>query len=246
MEFFKRNQKLFLVGVVIGLSLLTVQTAQASSAFTSNATLTYTINIITNNTTPGNLTALGIQGSFEQAGAPDSYILTTGDGAVTANNPPLTAGDSFSKTFAVDGNVSNGTVASHHLGWFDLGFNNTGSDSYSIGVTLDYQLNAVASGEFADSDVTVDFFNSDNSFSGQNAVNASVFALANASQSGSSGLFSFTLGPNASEGLSADVTINGNLQASPVPVPGAVWLFGSAMAGMGLIGRRKDKASTTA
>jgi hypothetical protein len=28
-----------------------------------------------------------------------------------------------------------------------------------------------------------------------------------------------------------------------VPVPAAVWLFGSALAGMGVIGRRKDKAA---
>lgn len=31
--------------------------------------------------------------------------------------------------------------------------------------------------------------------------------------------------------------------AAPVPVPAAVWLFGSALAGMGVIGRRKDKAA---
>lgn len=33
----------------------------------------------------------------------------------------------------------------------------------------------------------------------------------------------------------------GAAQAAPVPVPAAVWLFGSALAGMGVIGRRKDK-----
>lgn len=29
--------------------------------------------------------------------------------------------------------------------------------------------------------------------------------------------------------------------AAPVPIPAAVWLFGSALAGMGVVGRRKDK-----
>lgn len=33
---------------------------------------------------------------------------------------------------------------------------------------------------------------------------------------------------------------------SAVPVPAAVWLFGSALAGMGIVGRRKEKASVTA
>lgn len=32
-----------------------------------------------------------------------------------------------------------------------------------------------------------------------------------------------------------------NIATSPVPVPGAVWLFGSALAGFGLVGRRKIK-----
>jgi len=29
---------------------------------------------------------------------------------------------------------------------------------------------------------------------------------------------------------------------SAVPVPGAIWLLGSALAGMGIVGRRKEKA----
>ena len=244
MAHFAKSKKLLPLGMAISLSLLTVQAAHASSAFTSSATLTYTINSITNNTTPGNLTALAVQGTFQQAGTPDSFIFTTGDGSVTANNPPLSIGGGFSKTFAVNGTVTDGTVGSHHLGWYDLGFNNTGGDSYTIGVTLAYQLNAAVSGQFADSDVTVDYFNNDNSFAGHDFVNASLFGMTNASKSGASGLFSFTLGPNASEGLYADVAINGNLQ-SAVPVPGAVWLFGSAVVGMGAIGRRKNTASAS-
>lgn len=37
-----------------------------------------------------------------------------------------------------------------------------------------------------------------------------------------------------------------NITTAPVPVPAAVWLFGSALAGMGVIGRRKGKASQAA
>ena len=33
------------------------------------------------------------------------------------------------------------------------------------------------------------------------------------------------------------------LDAAPVPLPAAVWLFGSALAGMGLIGRRRETAT---
>lgn len=37
-----------------------------------------------------------------------------------------------------------------------------------------------------------------------------------------------------------------NITTSAVPVPAAVWLFGSALAGMGIIGRRKDRAVAAA
>jgi hypothetical protein len=32
----------------------------------------------------------------------------------------------------------------------------------------------------------------------------------------------------------------------PVPIPGTVWLFGTALAGLGLLGRRKRKAQAIA
>ena len=241
MELFTENMKLLPMGVIMGLSLLTVQTAQASSTFSSNATVTYTIT--------GNVSGVQIQGLFKQAAPPDYYVATSGDGTVTANNPdvgPIVIGgsNSFSNNFAVSGSVNNGTVTSHHQGNFDVKFTNTDTVSHLINVKLDYQLNAAASGEFADSNVTVDYFNGNNSFTGQDAVNASVFALANVSKSGSSGLFNFTLAPNVSEHLYAYLTINGNLEAAQVPVPGAFWLFASAMAGMGVIGRRKNKPCT--
>ncbi len=42
-------------------------------------------------------------------------------------------------------------------------------------------------------------------------------------------------GPHAGYSLS--------ITSAPVPVPAAVWLFGSALAGMGVLGRRKEKAT---
>lgn len=244
-----KNHRLLPVSIVVGLSLLSMQTTQASSSFASDAKLTYSINSITNLNNPNSLTGLDIQGGFEQAGAPYSFAITEGDGSVTANNSsviPIGVSASLIQKFTASGNVNNGSVTSSHLGSSSLIFNNTGSDSYSIGVTLDYQLNASASGENADSDVFLDYFNSDNSFTGSDHINASAFDQTNATQSGTSGLFSFMLGPNAVGGLYTNVTIKGNLQASPVPLPGAVWLFGSVMAGMGVIGRRKHKTSAEA
>lgn len=54
----------------------------------------------------------------------------------------------------------------------------------------------------------------------------------------------YTLFVGAHGGGSTDgVTYSVLVTTSPVPVPAAVWLFGSALAGMGVIGRRKQAAS---
>jgi len=229
----------YLTLCIAGYALLPPTNASASSAFTSYATLTYTINSIVNNVTPGDLSALVITGSFEQSVA-DSVL--TGDGAISDTNPnvgPLTiVGNTFSNTFAVNGSVSNGTVASHHLGNYVLSFVNNGTDDYSINVTLAYTLSADASGEGADSDVTLDYFNADYSFSGYNAVNASVFGTPTNSVTDSA-IYSFALPGSSYQNYSADVVINGTLQATAVPIPAASWLFISSLAGLIALGKRK-------
>jgi hypothetical protein len=47
---------------------------------------------------------------------------------------------------------------------------------------------------------------------------------------------------NSTSPASRDYTFSVST-AAPIPVPAAVWLFGSALAGMGVIGRRKHKAA---
>lgn len=235
------------LATVVVMSLSTTRTALAASTFSGYGTVTYTVNSIANLSNPGDLSGLEILGYFEQAGAPDFYVETTGDGAVTAANPtvgPISVGvgSSFSRTFASSGSVSDGTVSSSHLGWFSLDFNNLGSDSYSVELVLDYHLNASAEGQYADTDVFLDYFNSNESFSGADFVNASTFGLNNATKSSSTGPFIFTLGPNASDGLYANVRINGNLEASPVPLPAAVWSFLAGLLTFSSMRKRKAMA----
>jgi hypothetical protein len=46
-------------------------------------------------------------------------------------------------------------------------------------------------------------------------------------------------------GLNSNVIIT-PFDVSPVPIPGAVWLFGSALAGLGLLARRRKKTALAA
>jgi hypothetical protein len=236
--------------VLIGGSLLSAQAAQANVTFNSSAALTFTINSITNLNAehPNDLSGLEVLGSFEQASVlPYFYTITSGDGSVTANNPsvlpPVTVSNSFSHSFAVSGSALNGAVDSYHTGWFNLDFNNTGGDSYNIDLTLDYQLNAEASGLFANSNVALDYGYTGNSFTGSDSVDAFTFAgfpYDTDSLTGSNGLI-FTLGSGSTGSFYADAVITENL--APVPVPAAVWFFASGL--LGVIGLNKRKLTSS-
>lgn len=232
--------------VAAGMSLFSYQTAQASSAFSSYATITYTIDSIANLSNPNSLSGLGISGSFEAVGSPDSYIIASGDGAVTAYNPnvdpnniPLTVGSTFVQTFTASGTVSDGSVDTSQVGWFTLSLENTGTDNYTIGIKLDYQLHAEASGTDADSKLYLDYYTTDNPSLGSDFINASVFALANVTQTDTSGVVSFNLGSGITQAFNADVKITGNLQATTVPLPAAFWLFFSGISGLFAFDKRR-------
>ena len=244
---FLRKHRLLPGLAAMGLFVSASPPAQAASAFASDATLTYTINSVTNLDHPGVLSDLSILGSFVQAGGPDSYAATSGDGAVAADNPSvgplaLTVGGSFAQSFALSGSAGVGTVDTSYLGQFALDFSNAGADHYAIGVTLAYQLNASVSGENADSGIYLDYYNLDSSFAGSDYLNAALLGVPINAKSGSSGLYSFNLGPGAAQSLYGGAVINGNLlgTTAAVPLPAAVWLFAPAVLGVfGAARRRK-------
>lgn len=222
----------------LGLSCLALAAPAAEAALSSydgSATLTYTINSIVNTTNPGDLSGLNITGSFENV-VGSSFAILGGDGSAASSSldfGPAAVSSPFSYTFSTFGDVNNGTVTASHLGSFWLNFASLGSDSYAISVTLDYQLNAAASGQAADNAVHLDYFNLDHTgsndytFSGLGDVLAVAGMAPTDSTTASSGVFNFTLagGAGAWAALVGDVTISGNLEATAVPLPPAIWAF---------------------
>jgi len=229
--------------------VLTVPASHADTTFSGLATLTFSLNSITNLNPahPNDLSGLEVFGSFQQATDPSYfYVVTSGDGSVVAVNPsvsvPVAVGSDFSHSFQVSGSAHDGTVDSYHTGWFSLDFNNTGGDSYLIDVSLSYQLDSVADGLFANSSVSLAYGYTGNAFDGTDSVGAGTFdglPLDAQSKSASTGLI-FTLAAGESpQTFFADAVITGNLQAAPVPVPAAVWCFGSGLLGIMGIGIKK-------
>ncbi len=246
MKLFIKNKKM--LAALIATLMLGVGNSEAGSSFNSQATLSFTIDGISNINNPGDLSGLDILGSFEQAGSPISYLSTTGNGNGIARNPsvgavPVTIGNPFVHTFSANGNVSSGTVESGNVGWYSLALNNTSAtDDYKVNLTLAYNLLANASGQFADSDVILDVFTNDNPLSGNIFVNADALSSPNAGANGSFPQYTFDIAHGSSLVLSSDVTINGNLQASPVPLPAAAWSFLAGL--LSVLGCKKRKTGS--
>jgi hypothetical protein len=220
-----------------------VSQTEASATFSSFATVTYTITSLSNSANSQDFSGLGIAGSFQLP--PDQAISTiSGTGSV---NPSATStateflspavGSIFTRTFQLDGSASSsGEVAANYLAWFNLSFENTSAtDSYNVGLSLSYTLSANAAGssalDNAFTDVTLNYTNENFDIFAPDMVSAASETINSESKSVNLP-FNFTLLPAGTEGLYVDVGITGNLQASPVPVPSALWLFLSALLAM--------------
>ncbi|MDD4915376.1 MAG: hypothetical protein PHW13_10130 [Methylococcales bacterium] len=243
------NRHMLLAAAVMA----SMQTARADVNYADSAAITYTINSIynTNPATPGDLANLSVSGAFQQLyDSNDFYAAASGDGIYTDDTPDIAStpvsGNAFNAVFSVSGDsVSYGTVDTLHTGVFSLNFSNTGTDSYAIDVSLDYVLNAAANGIYANSALFLDYWDTGNIISGSDYVGAGSYtgySTDNASQPGSAELI-FTLSPGATDSFIAQIAIQSSLDststATPAPIPGAFWIFGSGLLGMkGINGRR--------
>ena len=225
--------------VLLASVMAVVPTASADVSYTSSATLLYTINSITNLDNPNDLSGLSMSGSFlELTGANDFYAAISGDGSYQTNIPNFSGALSPSGTFSVNGHSAlYGSVNTLHTGVFSMDFSNTGTNSYTVDVKLDYWLNAVTNGIYANSAIFLDFWDTNNNVSGVDYAAAGTYldhAYDSQSVSGFADLV-FTLAPGASNRFIAKVGSQSGLDSistAPVPMPSAFWLFAAGLLGM--------------
>jgi hypothetical protein len=216
MEIIMLHKKI--LATMTALTLFGVGNSEANSSFNSQAALTMSIGTHSSD--------LLINGLFQ--GFSDNGTIS-GDGSVTTifpNRSPVvtTSGDYKFDSFSAQGNASNGDVfGSIYTGWYSLDFTNQSLSAMTVSLTLNYQLLATASGQFADSNINMDYYMGSD-VPVNVAVNASVFDQENATKN-SFDTIVFNLNPGSSMTFHSDVTIDGNLSASPVPLPAAAWLF---------------------
>ena len=254
MQFYLR-QHLLLNSLLLNFLLFPTPDTYADAGFSSSAAISYSINSSNNldSATPNDLSGLTVTASFQQlTAAADFYILQSGDANYTANNPNVLsqpASNGFSDVFSVSGNsAAYGTVNSLQTGLYSLDFINSGSNSFTIDVTLNYVLNIITHGIYANSNIQLDYWDSANNIAdNQDAVSAGPwpdFAAGKANKSGAYDLV-FTLSPGAVESFYVQAGISSAIDTTgvtAVPLPAAVWGFlGAVLSFLGLQKRKAGK-----
>lgn len=223
--------------------------ALAAAGYDSSVTLSYSIAVVNStNSLAGDTTGLAIFGTYQQPTDEFSFYASAGgdgsDQAGSPNPPATTIAGTFDAAFTASGSAHNGSVDSLHTGLCGLTFSNDGLYEYDLAVSLDYALHAAANGEFATSAILFDYWDDANQLSGADYSAAATLTgqLQDQQSAAGSAIWAFTLAPGATAGLYAQAGIESHLasaDASPVPLPGAVWLFTSVLGGFGMSAFRK-------
>jgi hypothetical protein len=252
------NSKMAAMALINALAIFAGD-ATASAAFTSQATVGFSVeNIVSSSSDVSNLK---MSGSFMRSGAdfPVTWTNITGDASVTDVNPELEpvlsdvfVGDIYQHTFALNGHVSDGVIDFNQVGWYQLGFVNQGSASFDITLNFSYQLFTEVTGQVGSTSILIGYQDENGFYQGVDVIEATTQSaellnsvVENVSSSG--GPFTFTLN-SATPNMNFYVNINhvGYLEASPVPLPTAAWAFLTGLVGVVGLGKRRFFATQMA
>ncbi|WAR46477.1 hypothetical protein [Methylomonas rapida] len=230
---------------VIGMFVSNADDAVASTSFNSYATLDFAIGSITGAST--DYSGLEMTASFSRFY--ESYTSVTGDGGIHDDNPdipfisgPMLVGSSFTHTFAFDGGVSDGAIDYNHLGLYDIGFVNNGSEAFDITLNMSYRLFAEVAGDStAFSSVMIGYSDDLGEFYGVDSIDAAGYLPITSAFSEYAAPYTFTLAAGDSKMFYIDINHYGYLEANaaPVPLPAAAWSFLAGL--LGIVGMKKRK-----
>jgi hypothetical protein len=163
-------------------------------------------------------------------------------GTTSVVDPAVSMGilDSILQSSTASGTATNGIAETFTLSDLAIDVANTSGKDLTFSFGFDIMALAEASGDFASANATVDFLDDLGAVNILAIASASAmpgFGSGNASQSG---IIQFTLGDGGVNQMSISGFVDSNGTAeSVVPVPAAVWLFGSGLLGLVGIARRK-------
>lgn len=202
--------------------------AQASSHYSGKVDFAYTISA-TNRNTNGDMSLLSISdvfgsGSYAESGSSvytPSYQAFSGLGVL--HKVSLQAQDSVQLGAAVSDYFSNLLIS------FENASQNV-NDIFDVNIDFSYSINTQAAGEYADADASFSYSNENFDLDNFDFAHASIYS--GVAEAFGVDSFGFVLSTGQSENLYFNSAVSGQLQATVVPVPAAIWLFGSGLAGL--------------
>ena len=218
--------------------------ATASSTYDASAGLVVTLSSVTD--LNDNAVSTGWSVMIEGIYDPSTTMDTTGDGIANASVTTsidryefifLSTGDSVTQTAMSDGMVSNGTASSD--AFIGVYFQNIGNSSdQTLKFNFDYEITATANatGDDALAATSVALFGSGVNILAE--ANANSISGPSYDDQSTSGSFTFELTSGGFAQMNSTINSNGSA-TSVVPVPAAVWLFGSGLIGLVGVARRK-------
>lgn len=222
------NRKSVLLTAVILLLTALTPSAQASSHYSGNVDFSYTITA-TNRNTNGDMQSLSIMDFFDSGAYAES-----GTSSYTPNYQSFSGlGVSHNLSLQAQDTIQLGAAVSDYFSNLLISFENISldvNDIFDINIDFSYSLTTQASGENADVDATFAYSNENFDLDNFDVSHASIYD--GFTQAFGVDSFGFVLSAGQSENLYFDSAVSGQLEATVVPVPAAVWLFGSGLVGL--------------
>ncbi len=249
MKFTKPNLRTLSTALTLGvLSFGFAPAAMAISTYDAAASFSLTLTDVTDVT--GATVTSGW--SVDAFGSGDVFLTESGvasaTGSISVVDPLvfLSIGTGITQSSTASGTATNGFAWTDALTDLAINVDNTSGQDLTFNFGFDIIALASASGDLASANATVDFLDT------LGAVN--ILAIASAGvgvplpagatgDASQSGVIQFTLGAGGVNSMSISGFVDSNGTAeSVVPVPAAVWLFGSGLLGLVGVARRKQAA----
>ncbi len=230
-------------------ALFMTDAAVAGVSFSSNANLSFSINNIVETGTGNAVDYSDLQIFGLMAREADPALAWThiaGNGHINDAHQeipymegPVAVGNYFNHSFNIDGVLNDGMIDFNQTAYYDVGFiNNSALYSYDVTLSLSYGLSSEVSGQDGTVSAMMSFFDDSGAEIWADSVTG-MNELAEASEM-LDVPYTFTIGPGGElKTFYVDVNHNGRLEASPVPLPAAVWPFMTGLFGIVALRKRK-------
>lgn len=235
MKLLKFDFRTFIAAIALG--ALSVGFAPAASAIsTYDATAEFTLTLTSVTDVAGGLVTSGWDVTATGDGA--AFLNDSGDatatGSVSVVSPAVSLNilDSITQTSNSSGTATDGFAATDALTDLDISVDNFSGQALTFSFEWSVVLEASATGD-ASADASVDFLDD------VGAVDILEIVNENTADINTGGSFEFTL-LNAESNLIAGFVDTFGEASAVIPVPAAVWLFGSGLLGLVGVARRRQ------